>query len=397
MKYKNALNLFPPELIETLQQYVQGEYVYIPIKDKTEPATPTEYEIELQNRDRHIYTRHLEGVSNKKLSEMYNLSESSIRRIISNQRKGYAAMKDKIKSILSNWNTAAIEMTQIYDTTWQVGEEAILKVYESIDMLERNIKIISILDDMGIPVGSIIPTKENTAFARDEQHYYILTERLHGKHIISIQDHLDTVSEMGTIIANLHLAFQECEAQDEFWNNSLLGEMNSWVRSTLEDGNWSYVSKEKFDSTVSDLADLYDKLPVQLIHRDVHFGNFLFDQGKFTGYIDFDLSQRNIRIFDLCYFMTGLLSEEEKLEVTSEEWFAILKKIFAGYEQKIKLSHEEKQAVPYVMKSIELLFAAWFSGQKDVKCAENAMKLFDFVDRNAEKILRAIKRPDCAI
>ena len=61
------------------------------------------------------------------------------------------------------------------------------------------------------------------------------------------------------------------------------------------------------------------------------------------------------------------------------------------------MSHEEKQAVPYVMKSIELLFAAWFSGQKDVKCAENAMKLFDFVDRNAEKILRAIKRPDCAI
>ena len=34
-------------------------------------------------------------------------------------------------------------------------------------------------------------------------------------------------------------------------------------------------------------------LPVQLIHRDVHFGNFLFDEGKFSGYIDFDLSQRN--------------------------------------------------------------------------------------------------------
>lgn len=397
MKYKNALNLFPPELIETLQQYVQGEYVYIPIKAKTEPAPPTEYEIELQKRDRHIYTRHLEGVSNKKLSDIYNLSESSIRRIISNQRKGYAAMKDKIKSILSNWNIDTKEMAQVYDTTWQVGEEAILKVYENMDMLERNIKILSILDDKGIPVGRIIPTKENTAFARDEQHYYILTERLHGKHIISLQNHPDIASEMGTIIANLHLAFQECEAQDEFWNNSLLGEMNSWVRSTLRDGNWKYVSKEKFDSTVSNLAALYDKLPVQLIHRDVHFGNFLFDQGKFSGYIDFDLSQRNIRIFDLCYFMTGLLSEEEKLEITSEEWFVIFKNVFAGYEQKIKLSEEEKQAVPYVMESIELLFAAWFSEQDDVKCAEDAMKLFDFIDRNEEKILQAIKRPDCAI
>lgn len=32
-----------------------------------------------------------------------------------------------------------------------------------------------------------------------------------------------------------------------------------------------------------------------------------FQEGKFSKYMDFDLSQRNIRIFDLCYFMLGLL------------------------------------------------------------------------------------------
>lgn len=31
MKYKNATKVLPNELIEQIQQYVQGEYVYIPI------------------------------------------------------------------------------------------------------------------------------------------------------------------------------------------------------------------------------------------------------------------------------------------------------------------------------------------------------------------------------
>lgn len=34
MKYKNAKNIFPDDILEELQKYVQGEYVYIPIKDK---------------------------------------------------------------------------------------------------------------------------------------------------------------------------------------------------------------------------------------------------------------------------------------------------------------------------------------------------------------------------
>ncbi|MBQ4522205.1 MAG: hypothetical protein IJA10_04560 [Lachnospiraceae bacterium] len=37
-----------------------------------------------------------------------------------------------------------------------------MKVYDNLTLLERNIKIITILDDLGIPVGKIVPTAENT-------------------------------------------------------------------------------------------------------------------------------------------------------------------------------------------------------------------------------------------
>ena len=129
-------------------------------------------------------------------------------------------------------------------------------------------------------------------------------------------------------------------------------------------------------------------LPVQLIHRDVHFGNFLFSDGKFSGYIDFDLSQKNIRIFDLCYFLLGLLSEKEKLEITDEQWFDLVKKTFAGYGRKLKLTEAEKNAVPYVMECIELLFISYYESVNDIRCAEDAYKIFTLVKKQENRIWR---------
>ena len=138
------------------------------------------------------------------------------------------------------------------------------------------------------------------------------------------------------------------------------------------------------------MAALYEKLPVQLIHRDVHFGNFLFANGEFSGYIDFDLSQRNIRIFDPCYFLLSLLSEREKNGITEAQWFEFLENVFAGYEEKLELSEAEKQAVPYVMECIELLFAAYFEGIGDGRCGEAACKIFEFIKSRENKIWRWI-------
>ncbi|MDE7308742.1 MAG: phosphotransferase [Lachnospiraceae bacterium] len=391
MKYKNANSILPAELIEAIQKYVQGEYIYIPIKEKQEPSIPSEYSYELQKRNSHIYTNSLQGINNKQLSETYHLSESSIRRILINQRKRYEIMKNRIKHIITNWNITNPIFTQIYDTAWQIGNEYILKVYENPDMLERNIKIITILDNMQIPTGKIILSKKETTYIHDDKYYYILLEKMQGSNIVSLKNNLALAAEMGEILARLHVAFKECEAQNEFWDNSLLNEMNGWVRNFFQDTGWKYIDEKDFDKTVLNLKNLYDKLPVQLIHRDVHFGNFLFAQGRFSGYIDFDLSQRNIRIFDLCYFCIGLLSEEEYMDITKEEWFELLGNVFMGYRRQLALSLEEIQAVPYVMESIELLFAAWFFGEKDLKCAKDAIELYKFVQCNEQKIVHSIK------
>lgn len=390
MKYKNAVSIVPEDLLDEIQQYVQGEYIYIPIKERAESKALTEYAVELQKRDEHIYTKALEGISNKTLSQVYCLSESSIRRIIIKQRRRYDSMKERIKEMLVEWNMDAGEIVQIYDTAWQIGEGYILKVYEDTDALERNIKVSTILEDMNIPVAKIISTKCDKAYARDDQFYYVLSRRIQGNNIVNIRETKDIGLIMGRIIADLHIAFKVCEEQASFWENSLLEELKGWIHKGLEHDNWSLISEETFEDTVKHLENLYDGLQVQLIHRDVHFGNFLFDNGRFSGYIDFDLSQRNIRIFDLCYFLLGLLSEEEKAELTREEWLEIAKGVFAGYREKCELTPQEIEAVPYVMEAIELLFAAWFFSQNDTKCAEDAIRILTFVEENMSEIKSSV-------
>lgn len=390
MKYKNAKNIFPDDILEELQKYVQGEYVYIPIKDKAVNANITEYGMEVQKRDDHIYTKSLEGLSNRKLSQIYCLSESSIRRIIINQRKKYNRVKEMVEDILANWNLVEETVKQVYDSAWQVGEEFVLKVYDNVGALNRNIKMLSILDDRGIPVSKLVRTKTDAMYVNEGDFYYILTEKLRGNNIIQLCDVPDIGSKMGTVIARLHLAFNECESQDEFWNNSLLAEMEGWISDTLRKDDWQLISKDKYESTLRGLKEMYDDLPVGLIHRDVHLGNFLFEGGEFSGYIDFDLSQRNIRLFDLCYFLLGLLSEEETIEISYDEWFVVLGQVFSAYSQIIALSETEIATVPYVMESIELLFGAWFIGQNDIACARDAIKLYEFVCENREKIVKKI-------
>lgn len=102
------------------------------------------------------------------------------------------------------------------------------------------------------------------------------------------------------------------------------------------------------------------------------------------GYIDFDLSQRNIRIFDICYFLTGLLSEESDNAFTQREWLASVKSAAAGYESNNPLSSEEKKAVPCVMECIEMLCAAYFIRVKDTKRAADACQILRMI-QNCEK------------
>ena len=89
MSYAKARDIFPDEILEMIQKYVEGEYVYIPKKDENKIAWGelTQSKKELLNRNVRIYEDYITGMSTQSLSEKYYLSPKTIQRIILEKKK----------------------------------------------------------------------------------------------------------------------------------------------------------------------------------------------------------------------------------------------------------------------------------------------------------------------
>ncbi|MFD0714131.1 CD3324 family protein [Paenibacillus sp. GCM10027626] len=87
MKYINANEILPKELVEKLQNFVQGEYIYIPtIKDQHKNwGELSGFREEIDKRNSEIIQAYTSGNSIQELAESYYLSVYAIRKIIYNK------------------------------------------------------------------------------------------------------------------------------------------------------------------------------------------------------------------------------------------------------------------------------------------------------------------------
>lgn len=393
MKYINGNEILPEELLKEIRKYVEGVYVYVPKSDtkKKRWGEKTNYHREMELRNQHIYDKYLEGVEIVAISQCYHLSTKSVRRIILSQKRKMEPITIMIKKVMQEWNIDCSPV-QLYHSAWDINDSYVLKVYDNSDSLQRNITIMKTLYDAGIPVPKLIKLPSNQDYHQQNDKMYILTTKLKGKTLVNLNTcNNEWFFELGRIIAKLHVAFQECAEKISYWNNSMLEEMKGWVSRDLLKFKPDYIEQDEINKSIEELAQVYEDLPKQLIHRDVHLGNFLFDNSEFSGYIDFDLSQSNIRIFDLCYFLLGILLKEDNNCVDQNKWYEIIAQVMKGYDSIAALSINEKKAIACVMKNIELLFVAYFLGIGDEKLARDSANMFSFVKMNEEKIQGAVK------
>lgn len=88
MKYVKAQNVLPDEVIEMIQNYIDGEYIYIPRKNGNELkwGEKSGTRESLKSRNVEIFSKYSEGASVEELIQDYYLSEQSIRRIIRQEK-----------------------------------------------------------------------------------------------------------------------------------------------------------------------------------------------------------------------------------------------------------------------------------------------------------------------
>ena len=83
MSYRNGRDVLPPEVLMLVQQYVQGESIYIPRKD-VRAAAPKN--AALHERNLRICRAYAGGQTVKQLSERYFLSTQAIYKILAGKK-----------------------------------------------------------------------------------------------------------------------------------------------------------------------------------------------------------------------------------------------------------------------------------------------------------------------
>ncbi len=281
--------------------------------------------------------------------------------------------RKKAAEILKNWGLEKESILDIYydgsgnrnENAFYIGEDYVLKFSANLGKLKNHMAISKALENAGLFAATPLKTLKGEEYIADGELYFCLSKRLEG-HQVKISsmyedDLTGSARFVGEVIGQLSKALEHVEVLVE--DADMYGSVTNWAIPKLR-GKLK-MSEEVFDDYVENFKEIWNVLPKQVIHRDPNPGNIIVAEDKW-GFIDFELSERNVRIFDPCYAATAILSEsfepgnEEKLS----KWIEIYKNIMYGYDDVVKLTEEEKKAVPYVILSNQLLALAWFEGQE---------------------------------
>lgn len=84
MRYQKAEDVLPAALLEEVQRYVDGVYLYIPRRADHRQCwgNSTRYREELRQRNESIRFLHREGISTEAIAERFHLSVKTIQRIL---------------------------------------------------------------------------------------------------------------------------------------------------------------------------------------------------------------------------------------------------------------------------------------------------------------------------
>lgn len=307
--------------------------------------------------------------------------------------------QSEIKHILENWNIPKnLPLNDIYSmdgakvsgNVWSVGDDYILKTGERIQLL-KNLKVAKALANQNFTPALPVKTKSGDEYL-DGESIFVLTHRIKGTPLPNAKrygvDRLNYANKYGQSIARLHQALKSVQSDILPDEVNLYRNILDWVLPNVKKQNqqWNMgIDDSFFDDYTVEFGKLYDKLPKQLIHRDPNPSNILFSDGEVSGFIDFDLSEINVRLWDPCYCATGILSEDKS--ETYEIWLEILSGILHEYDSINPLTTEEKQSIFYVICSIEMICAVFFESRDEFKgLAKTNRKMFQFIIANKEKI-----------
>ena len=270
----------------------------------------------------------------------------------------------KAAQILQNWNMGDETITDIYyevtgnknDNACYAGDGYVLKYTANLGKLKKHIEVSTALESIGLLAAVPVTTIDGAQYVQEGEVYFYLTRRLPGEQMVSNRFGAGDGRFVGEIIGQLHLALSKVE--DFVSEADLLATVRDWA---LPKAKAALKLSDGFCGEYLDtFAALYPDLPRQIIHRDPNPGNIICADDQW-GFIDFELAERNVRIYDPCYAATAVLSET--FGQNNDKWLEIYRDIICGYDSVAHLTDKERRAIPYVILANQFVCVAWFAEQ----------------------------------
>lgn len=287
----------------------------------------------------------------------------------------------ELQEILTNWNipqnltindVKIVDGTKTADNVWQVGKDYLLKTGDRA-ALQRNIRVAKALAEQGFAATVPVLTVKGDYFTEDKNNF-VLIRKANGSPLPKSDRFGDKCGDFGfkygQSIARMHNALSEIEKDIQPYEQNLFYHVTEWALPEVQKKNiqWNMgIPDSYFEDYIKNFGRLFEKLPKQLVHRDPNPCNILFEGEEVSGFTDFELSERNVRLWDPCYCATGILSEQRDVKNAYDKFPEILDAVLHGYDSVNPLTAEEKQAVYYVICSIQMICVACFESTNEYK------------------------------
>lgn len=296
--------------------------------------------------------------------------------------KHYGLEKETIADIVYE------DTGNVSESAFYVGENYILKYTANLGNVKKAVDLSEALTNVGLVTSKVVKTTTGADYIEEEGLYYYVTDKIQGERIraskLYSDDYYKNARFIGEIIGHLSLALEKVETIVD--DNNLLTTVKDWALPTLADK--LNVHREFQERFITKLSNMYPSLPKQIIHRDPNPGNMIIADDKW-GFIDFYLSERNVRIYDPCYAATAILSESfEAVNVEKlTKWISIYQEIMIGFDSVVNLSEIEKEAIPYIVLANQFIATAYFSdNDKYTEIYEVNVKMTEWIIDNFDKL-----------
>lgn len=253
------------------------------------------------------------------------------------------------------------------------GSRRYLKRLPSEDCAMLEAEIHGSLQRTGVRTAVPFMTSSGRSWATFGEHPYVLTEELPG----SVRDEVQPEEAVlyGRELAKLHMGLAVLDTQIPYPDMDLGGQLTNWaIPGALSVAGENPALTSMLHEWTSEMLNVWlpgllSRLPKQPIHRDPHPGNMVLDEDGTIGFLDFEISVRGIRLFDICYFCTSQWIREFTPDKEAGPWLELVAGLRKGYEQISPLSEEERKSAFYVMCSIQMIFTAYFQSMDNPEAA----------------------------